>query len=106
MKTRLLLVFCLILATARAAFPLAEATITSLQEQMQSGKLTSAALTAAYLDLVEKLFPLIAEKGLSAAVYTQTTDVEIEVNGLMTYDREQVKMDLKKVAAVNRNHSK
>jgi len=39
---------------------------------------------------------------LSAAVYTQTTDVEIEVNGLMTYDREVVKMDLKKVAEANR----
>jgi hypothetical protein len=63
------------------------------------------ALTAAYLDLVEKLFPLIAEKGLSAAVYTQTTDVEVEVNGLMTYDRERVKMDLKTIAAANRKHS-
>ncbi|MGD0260627.1 MAG: sugar-binding domain-containing protein [Verrucomicrobiota bacterium] len=62
------------------------------------------ALTAAYLDLVAKLFPLIDEKGLSAAVYTQTTDVEIEVNGLMTYDRELVKMDLNKVAAVNHGH--
>ena len=49
-----------------------------------------------------KLFPLIEEKGLSAAVYTQTTDVEIEVNGLMTYDREMVKMDLTKVANANR----
>ena len=55
MKTRLLLVFCLILATARAAFPLAEATITSLQEQMQSGKLTSAALTAAYLQRIAEV---------------------------------------------------
>jgi hypothetical protein len=61
-------------------------------------------LTTAYIDLVAKLFPLIDEKGLSAAVYTQTTDVEIEVNGLMTYDREMVKMDLKKVAAANRGH--
>lgn len=60
------------------------------------------ALTAAYLDLVARLFPLIASQGLSAAVYTQTTDVEVEVNGLMTYDRELVKMDLKKVAAANR----
>ena len=63
------------------------------------------ALTAAYLDLVDKLFPLIAEKGLSAAVYTQTTDVEVEVNGLMTYDRELVKINLKKIAAANRKHS-
>jgi beta-galactosidase/beta-glucuronidase len=59
-------------------------------------------LTATYLDLAAKLFPLIETKGLSAAVYTQTTDVEVEVNGLMTYDRAVVKMDWKKVAAANR----
>jgi len=61
-------------------------------------------LTSAYIDLVARLFPLIDEKGLSAAVYTQTTDVEIEVNGLMTYDRALVKMDLNKAAAANRGH--
>ena len=33
------------------------------------------------------------KRGLSGAVYTQTTDVEGEVNGLMTYDREVIKMD-------------
>jgi hypothetical protein len=64
------------------------------------------ALTKAYLDIIEKLFPLIGEKGLSAAVYTQTTDVEVEVNGLMTYDREKVKMDLDKVAKANRGPAK
>jgi beta-galactosidase/beta-glucuronidase len=63
----------------------------------------SAALTAAYLDLTTKLFPLIESKGVSAAIYTQTTDVEVEVNGLMTYDRELVKMDLKKIQAANRD---
>jgi len=63
---------------------------------------TRDSLTFAYLDLVSKLFPLITEKGLSAAVYTQTTDVEVEVNGLMTYDRELVKMDLGRVSAANR----
>ncbi len=60
------------------------------------------ALTSAYLDLISKLNPLIEDKGLSAAVYTQTTDVEVEVNGLMTYDRELIKMDQEKVAAANR----
>jgi hypothetical protein len=30
---------------------------------------------------------------LNAAVYTQTTDVESEINGLLTYDREVVKID-------------
>jgi len=61
-------------------------------------------LTAAYVDLAAKLFPLIDEKGLSAAVYTQTTDVEVEVNGLMTYDRALVKMDLNTVAAANHDN--
>ncbi|MBP5770839.1 MAG: beta-galactosidase [Bacteroidaceae bacterium] len=37
----------------------------------------------------------------SAAVYTQTTDVETEVNGLMTYDRKVMKMDEKKIRDIN-----
>lgn len=35
----------------------------------------------------------LKEKGLAGAVYTQTTDVESEVNGIMTYDREVIKFD-------------
>jgi hypothetical protein len=62
------------------------------------------ALTTAYVGLLAKLFPLIEEKGLSAAVYTQTTDVEVEVNGLMTYDRARVKMNAGKVAEANHGH--
>ncbi len=49
-------------------------------------------LSIAYSDLVTKLMPL-KRKGLSAAVYTQTTDVEGEVNGLMTYDRKITKIN-------------
>ena len=49
-------------------------------------------LTNAYVDLWEQLHPMIASPGLSAAVYTQTTDVETEVNGLMTYDRKVFKV--------------
>jgi galactose mutarotase-like enzyme len=48
-------------------------------------------LAAAYRDLVSRLGFLVAH-GLAAAVYTQTTDVEIEVNGLVTYDRAVVKL--------------
>jgi len=48
-------------------------------------------LNQAYDDLLTQLRPLIGE-GLAAAVYTQTTDVEVEVNGMMTYDREVVKL--------------
>jgi beta-galactosidase/beta-glucuronidase len=62
-------------------------------------------LTAAYVDLVNKLHPLAKEHGLSAAIYTQTTDVEIEVNGLMTYDREVIKLDLPRARAANLGQS-
>ncbi len=61
----------------------------------------TAALTDAYVTLLEEeLHPWIA-RGLSAAVYTQTTDVEIEVNGLVTYDREVPKLDWSRVAAAH-----
>jgi beta-galactosidase/beta-glucuronidase len=53
-------------------------------------------LIAMYIGLVEQLKPMIA-KGLSAAIYTQTTDVEGEINGVMTYDRKVVKLNSKKV---------
>jgi len=48
-------------------------------------------LTSAYEALLEELKPYIS-RGLSAAIYTQITDVENEVNGLVTYDRAVVKM--------------
>jgi hypothetical protein len=48
-------------------------------------------LAKAYRDIVGRLQGLRAD-GLAAAVYTQTTDVEIEVNGLMTYDRAVIKL--------------
>lgn len=54
-------------------------------------------LTTAFEGLFANLRFLIAEPGLSAAVYTQTTDVETEANGLMTYDRAVMKMDPRRV---------
>ena len=51
-----------------------------------------------YAEMLERLIPT----GCSGAVYTQTTDVEIEVNGLMTYDRKQVKVDERRLHEVNR----
>jgi len=62
---------------------------------------TREELTDAYVELIDNLRSIIGE-GLSAAVYTQTTDVEIEVNGWMTYDRAMIKMDVKKAAAANK----
>jgi beta-galactosidase/beta-glucuronidase len=59
-------------------------------------------LTDAYLELLETQLKPWIEQGLSGAVYTQTTDVEIEVNGYLTYDREVGKMDFEKVAEAHR----
>ena len=54
-----------------------------------------------YERYAEELIDLI-RKGFSAAVYTQTTDVEGEVNGLMTYDRKVVKLDVDRLSKINR----
>jgi beta-galactosidase/beta-glucuronidase len=53
-----------------------------------------------YSSFVRSMVPFI-KQGLSAAVYTQTTDVEIETNGLMTYDRKVIKVPAEKLKAVN-----
>ena len=58
-------------------------------------------LQASYNLLIDDLLPMV-EAGLAAAIYTQTTDVEIEVNGLMTYDRAIVKFDIEQMARTNR----
>ena len=50
-----------------------------------------------YAEMLERLIPT----GCSGAVYAQTTDVEIEVNGLMTYDRKRMKVDERRLHEVN-----
>ena len=62
---------------------------------------------AAWMDAVEKLYetevlPLIQAQGLSAAVYTQLSDVEDEVNGLVTFDRRVCKMDPAHMRKINK----
>jgi len=59
-----------------------------------------ASLNTAYDEVIQKLEPLVHD-GLSAAIYTQTTDVEGEVNGLMTYDRKVIKMDPARLAKMH-----
>ena len=59
-------------------------------------------MTTAYLNLLDNLRPLIQTNGLSAAIYTQTSDVEIEVNGMMTYDRALLKMDEATISKANK----
>ena len=62
---------------------------------------TKNALTDKYVLLMDQVEQLMKYKGLSVAVYTQTTDVEHEVNGLLTYDRAIEKMDVERVREVN-----
>ena len=57
-------------------------------------------VTAEYVKYA-KMLKNFVKKGFSAAVYTQTTDVEGEVNGLMTYDRKVIKINEAQVRAIN-----
>ena len=59
-------------------------------------------LTAGYERVLRSIYEMKDSMGLSGAIYTQITDVEVECNGLLTYDRAIVKPDLERVAAVNR----
>lgn len=62
---------------------------------------TKAALTDKYILLLDQVEQLMKYKGLSAAVYTQTTDVEHEINGVLTYDRAFEKMEAERIREVN-----
>ena len=65
------------------------------EENWGSQKMEDAAgLQKRYEQLWTKVWELQETPGLSAAVYTQTTDVETEANGLMTYDRDIIKQDI------------
>ena len=57
-------------------------------------------VTNTYVEYAEKLLNLIS-RGFSAAVYTQTTDCEVELNGLMTYDRAVVKLNEQRIREIN-----
>jgi hypothetical protein len=59
-------------------------------------------LTRKYEKLLQGVYKLKVNPGLSAVVYTQTTDVETEANGLLTYDRAVIKVDLDRAAAANK----
>lgn len=61
---------------------------------------TPREVTDEYVKYADQLYGLVA-RGFSAAVYTQTTDVEMEVNGLMTYDRKVVKVEEPRVREAN-----
>lgn len=62
---------------------------------------TAEAYQARYRELMKQL-AVLASEGLAAAVYTQTTDVERETNGLLTYDRKVVKYPADELASLHR----
>lgn len=61
---------------------------------------TPEEVTREYIKYIDQLIELI-QKGFSAAVYTQITDVEEEVNGLVTYDRKKIKVNEPKIKEAN-----
>ena len=61
-------------------------------------------VTDTYVDYAEQLYQMVSQ-GFSAAVYTQTTDCETELNGLMTYDRKVMKLDAERLLKINRKIS-
>ena len=63
---------------------------------------SSKEVTDQYEEYAKVLKNLVA-KGFSAAVYTQTTDVEVEVNGLITYDRKVIKIDEERIRRINKD---
>jgi len=63
---------------------------------------TREALTEAMVSKLRQVRMNAAQPGLSAAVYTQVSDVETECNGVMTYDRDIIKPDVQKLARANR----
>ncbi len=62
---------------------------------------TAEKLEANFKKLFEKHIIPAVDNGLSAIVYTQVSDVEMEINGLLTYDRAEVKVPVKTVKALN-----
>ncbi|MCR5646361.1 MAG: beta galactosidase jelly roll domain-containing protein [Bacteroidales bacterium] len=61
-------------------------------------------VTDTYVEYAEQLYKM-AFQGFSAAVYTQTTDCETELNGLMTYDRAVIKLNPERLLLINRKIS-
>ncbi|HTN38493.1 MAG TPA: glycoside hydrolase family 2 TIM barrel-domain containing protein [Arachidicoccus sp.] len=62
---------------------------------------TKSTLTDDYTLMIGHIDQWMKYKGLSAAVYTQTTDVEHEINGILSYDRQVEKMDIERVKKIN-----
>jgi len=62
---------------------------------------TKSELTRAIVRLYEKQIIPARKKGLAASIYTQVSDVEQEVNGLLSYNRKQIKVDVEEIARMS-----
>ena len=62
---------------------------------------TPEALQTAFGKLYEKIIKSIDKVGLSASVYTEVSDVQDEINGLLTYDRRVTKLPVEFVKGIN-----
>ncbi len=62
---------------------------------------TAESLLKAYQNLYEKEIIPAKKKGLCASVYTELTDVEDELNGLISYDRKVIKLPVEKIKEIN-----
>jgi hypothetical protein len=63
------------------------------------------ALTRQYVKMLSQAWAMRESAGLNAAIYTQITDVETEANGLLSYDREVIKVDVDAVAQASRGQA-
>ena len=62
---------------------------------------TSDELTGRLVTMLETLHGMIETNGISGGLYTQLADVEVECNGLVTYDRQLIKVDTARIKAAN-----
>ena len=62
---------------------------------------STAQLTDTYVYLITEVEQMMLYHGLSCAIYTQTTDLEHEVNGIVTYDRMVEKMEVDRIREIN-----
>ena len=78
-----------------------------IEGHMQKGKRTyrsyknSDDWTKAYETLMNRDVINNIPKGLAAAIYTQLSDVEDELNGFVTYDRKVIKVDIPRIKQIN-----
>ncbi|MBL7112098.1 MAG: beta-galactosidase [Bacteroidales bacterium] len=63
---------------------------------------SSEELTATYEMMSVAIEKMIGDHGLSGAVYTQLSDIEVECNGFITYDREVIKVDIDRINKSNK----